>query len=104
MTKQEFEQRINSTVCESDYDIIEYVYNFHPSIDEVHGKDDIANIYKIGGMRIIRDMEKTAKIAESIYLYRRKIQDKLSQLKDIEDDLKSGIEMDMNVVIDCLDS
>ena len=104
MNKQEFEHLINQRVSETDYSIIEYVYTFHPSIKNVDGKNQIANLYNVGGMRLIRDMEKTAKISEEIYNKRRYLQNKLDQLKEIEKDLKDGDEMDMSLVNDILDS
>lgn len=104
MNKQEFEQRINERITDNDYEIIEYIYTFHPSIDNELGKEQIATIYKIGGMRVIRDMVQTAKLAERIYNERRLLQHKLDQLKEIEKDLKSGEEMDMNLVVDILES
>lgn len=66
MMKHEFEKRIGKTVSESDYRIIETVYTFHPAIDNVTGKDQIAEIYKICGMRVIRDMLPTAERAQEI--------------------------------------
>ena len=66
MMKNEFEARIGSEISAYDYTVIEYVYTNHPSIDDIDGKDQIANIYRIGGMRIIRDMYETAKRAEGI--------------------------------------
>ena len=66
MTKQEFENRIGATVSESDYRIIETVYTFHPAIDNVMGKDQIATIYKTCGMRVVRDMLPTAERAQEI--------------------------------------
>ena len=104
MNKQEFEQRINERVTDNDYEIIEYIYTFHPSIDNGLGKEQIATIYQIGGMRVIRDMVQTAKLADRIYNERRLLQQKLDQLKEIEKDLKSGEEMDMNLVVDILES
>lgn len=49
---------------EEDYAIVEFVYNWHPSIPDVGGKDTIAALYELGGMRLIRDMVKTAEHAE----------------------------------------
>lgn len=104
MNKQEFEQRINERVTDNDYEIIEYIYTFHPSIDNGLGKEQITTIYQIGGMRVIRDMIQTAKLAERIYNERKLLQNKLDQLKEIEKDLKSGEEMDMNLIVDILES
>ena len=44
----------------ADYDLIERVYMYHPAIPDVGGKQAIARLYAIGGLSVIRDMEKTA--------------------------------------------
>lgn len=56
MMKQEFEALVGQQVSAEDYKDIEFVYIYHPSIEHVDGKEQIASLYKIGGMRIIRDM------------------------------------------------
>ena len=56
MTKREFEERIEKTVSDADYGIIEMVYQFHPSIKEVSGKDEVAELYKSFGITIFIDM------------------------------------------------
>lgn len=67
MLKEEFLMRIQvSDISPEDYKLIDFVYTWHPSIDPVGGKDEIAAIYNIGGMRIIRDMLKTAERAQEI--------------------------------------
>lgn len=90
MTKQEFEERIGGTVSASRYDLIEEVYNFHPSIDNVKGKDEIAKIYTMFGMRLIYDMLPTAREAKRIdndlAIYRSKIE----ELQAAYDELKRG--------------
>lgn len=90
MNKQEFEERINSNVSNEDYTIIEYVYTNHPSISDVNGKDEIANIFKIGGMRLIRDMMKSAEIEENLHQAQLRLQEHLNRIKEIRRDLKAG--------------
>ena len=60
MNKQEFEKLINGSVSNEDYKIIELVYTYHPSIPEVNGKGQIATLYQLGGIRLIKDMQATA--------------------------------------------
>lgn len=57
MMKQEFEQRIGAEVTQEQYRMIEHVYMWHPSIPNVGGKDVIAQLWKIGGMALIEDMD-----------------------------------------------
>lgn len=46
MTKQEFQKRIGAEISQKDYSIVEHVYTWHPSISEVEGKEQIAELYK----------------------------------------------------------
>ena len=66
MMKAEFENLIGAEICAEDYAIVEYVYTWHPSIPNVGGKQRIAELWKIGGLGLIRSMQDTAKWAESI--------------------------------------
>lgn len=79
MTKQEFEKLCGQSVTALDYDTIEKVYAFHPSISEKHGKQEIADIYLRFGMRLIRDMLPTANEAERL---EREIQTKRTELEE----------------------
>ena len=45
MTKQEFQKRIGAEISQKDYSIVEHVYTWHPSISEVEGKEQIAELY-----------------------------------------------------------
>ena len=72
MNKQEFCTRVQS-ICgkepilsREEYTTIEYVYNYHPSIDAVKGKEQIAYLYTNFGMRVVYDMLPTAKLAEQL--------------------------------------
>ena len=56
MTKLEFTNRIGKDIQNNEWEEISIVYAFHPAIHDVGGKDEIASIYKIGGMQIIKDM------------------------------------------------
>lgn len=90
MTKQEFEERILGTVSASQYDLIEEVYNFHPSISNTKGKDEIADIYKKFGMRLIYDMLPTAREAKRIDNEMAEYRSKIEELQAHYDELKRG--------------
>lgn len=45
MQKQEFEERIERTVTDEQYKVIEEVYMWHPSIRNTSGKDEVAELY-----------------------------------------------------------
>lgn len=63
MLKQEFENLIGAEVSQKDYDLIEFVYTWHPSIRD---KQHCADLYKVGGLWIFRDMEARAADAEDL--------------------------------------
>lgn len=70
MTREEFKERVEKIpskyhdFSQDDYALIEYVYTWHPAIDNYGGKDQIAEIYAHGGMMVIRDMYARAQKAE----------------------------------------
>lgn len=64
--KQSFTARVQHEVTDTEYAEIEFVYNWHPSISNTEGKDQIAYLYNTFGMRIIRDMMPTAKKAKEL--------------------------------------
>lgn len=66
MMKHEFEEWLGGQVTEKEYKDIEFVYTFHPSISNTEGKTQIAQLYKIGGIRLIRDMIPTARKAQEL--------------------------------------
>lgn len=94
MTKAEFEGKLGREVSEKDYTVIEYVYNFHPVISNTEGKVQIAELYKLGGMRLIRDMVQTAIRAETLENRIRKTNANLADLKRQYENLQYGREED----------
>lgn len=86
MTREEFNSLIEPEKTKSpndeDWKIIEFVYSFHPSISETRGKEQIADLYKTFGMRIIKDMIQTAKRAEAMEKELSELRAKYNKLKD----------------------
>lgn len=66
MQKQEFEERIERTVTDEQYKVIEEVYMWHPSIRNTSGKDEVAELYKSFGMTIFHDMLPRASWMQSL--------------------------------------
>ena len=56
MQKREFEKMIEQPVSDAEYKVIETVYQWHPSVKEVSGKEEVAELYKSFGMAIFHDM------------------------------------------------
>lgn len=100
MTREEFENKARE-VCAStgqsfrtpnveEMKLIDYVYMYHPSISNVQGKGQIAYLYVIFGMRLIRDMESTARVMENYEIKQRKLREKLKKLDDDMEDFMNG--------------
>lgn len=75
MTKQELLKRINelfpeesriNCITDSEYAVIEKVHNFHPSISETGGWNQIAELYVKFGMAIINDMVPRAEAMQAL--------------------------------------
>lgn len=90
MTKEEFENLVDKCVTSTDFEKINHVYAWHPSISETEGKKQIAELYKQYGMAIILQMTEAANYAleleREITFYNHKIQ----ELKDRYSDVKDG--------------
>lgn len=67
MMKHEFEERIGAELTPEQYEIVERVYTWHPAIPNVGGKDKLAELYKLGGMDLIEDMDNRAYAREYEY-------------------------------------
>lgn len=83
MTKEEFCNQLGikqTQLSNSDYDIIEFVYSFHPVISETEGKKQIADLFSLGGMALICDMYPRA-------LVQKKLEDTMLSLKNSENEL-----------------
>ena len=90
MTDTEFLNRLPEGArkpTDEEFELIQFVYNYHPSIHPVGGKDQIAMLYSTFGMRIIHDMHDTAKAAESLDTERLRLQNKLREIQRKEEEL-----------------
>ena len=66
MIKEEFENFIGKQVSDKDYEVIDRLSAFLPAICEEEGMRQIASVYNVGGMALIRDMLETADIMNSL--------------------------------------
>ncbi len=81
MNKREFEEKIGKEIADSDYEIIEIVYAWHPVISNVDGKQQMADLYEIGGMTIIKDMLPRAEKAFELNQKMEKLEAELNKLR-----------------------
>lgn len=84
MMRVEFENLTNTKVTNEQYAIIEEVYTYHPCINNLKGKQQIADLYTTFGMRVIQDMLPTATKAKEI---EHQIQARKSELRALEDEM-----------------
>ncbi len=89
MMKSEFTGRLGSDISDEDYNLIEYVYTYHPSISETEGKDQVVALYKIFGMAIFKDMLPRAKACADVECRIFFIKSLLSDTLDEYDHLKT---------------
>lgn len=82
MRKREFEERIGKNISDADYGIIETVYQWHPSIRNVSGKEEVAELYKSFGMTIFFDMLPRAEKACELDGKLRHVQSEAERIKD----------------------
>lgn len=61
MLQSEFDQLTSRPYTEEEFSEIHYVYCYHPSVES---KKDIADLWTIGGICIIKDMLPTARRVE----------------------------------------
>lgn len=85
MTKQEFKALTKRDFTDKEYETIETVYTFHPSISETEDKKQIANLFDNFGFRIIADMLPTAIKAKEI---EEQITRKRHELEELQEELK----------------
>lgn len=74
MNKDEFCKRTGQTyekISEDDWEIIQTVYNYHPLISDVKGKDELCSFFIQGGMGLMDDMYS---IANEISLHEGAVQ------------------------------
>ena len=90
MMKNEFEELLGETVSTADYDIVEFVYTWHPSISETDGKQQIVNLYKNGGMLVIKGMVEAATYAKELDDERRELEAKMNTIKERFANISSG--------------
>ena len=97
MHKSEFLNKVHeldaekgSYICQNDYSIIEYVYTWHPAIDAIKGKEQIAYLYVNFGMRLIKDMVDTATKMEKAENKLMKAKTEYENARMAYESLKSG--------------
>lgn len=92
MTREEFEMRLPDCArkpSDKEFGIIQFVYNYHPAfnLNCTNAKEKAANLYFEYGMRVICDMQETAKRMQEIEDERRSLRLRLDRLQDEANEL-----------------
>lgn len=90
MMKHEFEERVGGEISDQNYEIIETVYTWHPAINEVGGKDQIATLYETGGMPLIKSMLEAANIMMDLDKERRQAMRRMEEIRRRIETVASG--------------
>ena len=90
MQKQEFEQLIQTAISDEEYRIIDKVYTWHPAISETAGKSQIADLYRSGGMTVIKNMEETADVLIELDRQEREYLKRIEEIRQRKDKVKAG--------------
>ncbi|MBQ6503200.1 MAG: hypothetical protein IJI57_04735 [Flexilinea sp.] len=90
MMKSEFEKLLGFEVANSDYKLIDYVYTWHPCISDTEGKKQITDLYRIGGMSIIKSMVEVAKKVQIIESKMNILRIEMRKLETERENLRAG--------------
>lgn len=90
MQKREFEEMIEHPVSDAEYRVIETVYQWHPSVKEVSGKEEVAELYKSFGMAIFHDMLPRAEKNRELENKLRHAQAEVERIKAEMEELSRG--------------
>ena len=82
MNYNEFNQMLGKEVTAEQYEIIEKVYMNHPIIRNVDGKQQMLDLYNLGGMLLINDMAKRCDEILSTEISRGNIEAAIDNLKE----------------------
>lgn len=88
MLKTEFQALIDDEITDEDYLIIERVYMNYPGICHTNGKDQVADLYRLFGIKIFLDMlpraERILHIRDEIRELRYEVLDKEKELEKMQ--------------------
>ena len=90
MLKEEFESLIGEKVTEKQYNIIEFVYTWHPAISDTEGKKQMATLYTCFGMSVIIGMKEAAEYTQNIDTEISRLQGQIKDLETRKESIKNG--------------
>lgn len=111
MMKNEFEELLGQTVTSEQYEVIETVYMFHPVIDDVKGKQQIVEFWKLGLVQdmhqracIIRDMTGNQYTLRTKYQETKKEQEaEIAKITKMYDEKLYLLQLEMDRMVDMIE-
>lgn len=91
MTKTEFEGMIEHEISERNFQIVDFISKWHPSMPNTGKDEQIANLYRAFGMEIFRQMYEAAEYAKKISDEKEVLRVKLERLDSRMKMIKDGI-------------
>lgn len=95
MIKEEFRDLVGMEVSDEDYRIIETVYQFHPAVSEVSGKEEVAELYKSFGLSVFCDMLPRAERNRELEMQLRRAQAEADRIKQEMEKLHQGVKVEV---------
>lgn len=85
MLRSEFENLIETRKpTDAEYEMIETVYMYHPVIDDVHGKMQVAQLWDTVGVTVFEDMLPRAEACKVIDNKIRELKRKIKELEKMQ--------------------
>mgnify|MGYP003292502259 CR=1 FL=1 len=85
MLKSEFDNLIETRKpTDAEYNMIETIYMYHPAIDDVHGKMQVAQLWDIAGVTVFEDMLPRAEASKVIDNKIRELKRKIKELEKMQ--------------------
>ena len=97
MIKEEFRDLVGLEVSDEEYAVIEKVYQFHPSISEVSGKEEVAKLYKSFGMSVFYDMLPRAEKNCELVRQLRQAQAEADRIKQEMEELRQDVRVEVGI-------
>ena len=82
MMKHEFDKLAGITTNPDTWELIHHIYQWHPCITDVNGKDQVVALYRAGGAVIFHDMKNRADRACLLHERKSELKKKLAVIDE----------------------
>lgn len=86
---------IEPSICgityeDPDYEVINYIYKYHPFFEDEDGEEKIKNIYNEYGLAVLKNMLYVAKEAKKMRIHINDLKDELEKYEKYMNNFKEG--------------